>query len=84
MKLSPAQEEVLNLMANGWELGQSTTYDGRSWLQQGGVGKGGKSKTISANTIHALFKRKLIHSKKYRFPHRTYTLTELGRDTVKK
>lgn len=45
-KLTTAQQEAFNLMLAGWELGVNKSFGGRCWLQNGGVGKGGESKTI--------------------------------------
>lgn len=79
MKLSPAQLEVLRLMADGWELGSSVSSQRSStWLQKGGCGRGGESQTVSANTIAALWNRDLIEFGERSFPTQTYKLTALG------
>lgn len=82
MKLTSKQQEVLDMMASGWELGSSTTTDGHAWIQQGGIGKGGKSKNVHTGTVQALYDRKLI-TQKYGFPASTYTLTDLGRSMTR-
>jgi len=76
MTLSKRQREVINLMGKGWELGESMTFNGSSWIQKGGCGKGGESKTIHWNTIGALLDRELILQNTERFPLRTYKLTD--------
>ena len=81
MKLSNTQKNVLSRMANGWELGSSMTATGRSWLQLGGIGKGGATETISNATVVALQQRRLIDGA-YSFPTRKYELTELGRQQI--
>lgn len=53
-KLTPTQQEVMDLINQGWELGSSSGIDGGCWIQKGGLGKGGKSKPVSSSTVHTL------------------------------
>ena len=77
-RLSPAQEYVLHMMRNGWELGTSTVPDGGgARIQQGGLGRGGKTETVSAATVNALCCAGLIR-RHYGFPAARYTLCEKG------
>lgn len=75
MKLTKTQQGVIYLMQSGWELGTSIAGggSGRSWLQKGGVGKGGESRTISSATVHALDRKGLIKSE-YSFPTKKWRL----------
>lgn len=55
--------EVIALIKDGeWELGygDGSRGDGRFWVQQGGLCKGGKTKTVRTGTVRALEKRKLV------------------------
>jgi hypothetical protein len=79
VKLTKAQQEVIDLMRQGWELGVSTTADGRWWLQKGGLGRGGETNNVNANTAHALLRAGLIRSAGYSFPTQHYLLTDKGR-----
>lgn len=73
-KLSGAQQEVIDLMRSGWELGVSTSFDGRCWLQKGGCGRGGESKSVNARTVSALREAGLIESAGRSFPTEKYRL----------
>ena len=73
-KLSQRQQEVLDLMNAGWELGLDIAFHGQPWLQKGGLGRGGDSKRISHATLFALHKRGLIKIAKREFPLETYRL----------
>ena len=53
-KLTKPQEEVLNLLKEGWEIGGGNF--GGGWM----LSKAGEYKHINTNTIDALVKRKLI------------------------
>lgn len=77
MKLSKAQIEVLTLMNDDWTLCASGGFNARAWLQKGGCGCGGPTKTISVATKQALFDRELI-DRKYAFPTTTYYLSQKG------
>lgn len=61
MKLSKAQQRVVDLMKEGWEL----AYDNRGfyahcWLQKGGTGKGGPTEKVNFNTLYALKNRGIV------------------------
>ncbi len=73
MKLSKTQQEVIDLMKSGWELGQSMAIHSRTWLQKNGLGRGGETKNVSGATVHALYRKGLIDSKD-NFPTRKYYL----------
>jgi len=70
MKLSPEQENVLLLMRQGWELGQSI---GGCWMQKGKLGHGGSSRKVSYATVRALAKQGLI-TKQWGFPASQWVL----------
>jgi hypothetical protein len=78
MKLSERMKEVLILMRDNWELGRSLTMSGRSWLQKNGLGRGGSTKDVRADTFYALYKRGLIQSVKRAFPMERWALTPKG------
>jgi len=67
-------------MAKDWELGATGGINPSFWLQKGGIGKSGESKTISSTTFFALLGRKLIEVSSTKFPFTYYRLTELGED----
>lgn len=75
-KLSKTQQEVVELMRSGWELGQGMNLYGRTWLQKGGCGRGGDTKNISSATLFALRKANAIKVKKREWSLETYELTE--------
>ena len=60
MKLSKAQQEILDLINSGWELGRYGGIEPRYAIQKGGLGYGGEAKTVNSKTIWALLKHKLI------------------------
>ena len=74
MKLSKKQQEVIDLMNNGWELGQTTGYSSRTWLQKGGIGRGGEAKTISSSTLLALHKKRVIKLRLEHYPFKYWEL----------
>lgn len=78
MKLTKAQERVVSRMKDGWELGWSSTMEGRVWLQKGGVGRGGESEKVSTATAHALLKAGVIVCDKRGFPTSKYRLSTSG------
>lgn len=54
-KPSKLQQEVIDLLKNGWSLAQSSKFiTGSCWMQEGRMGHGGKSKKISATTVRSL------------------------------
>jgi hypothetical protein len=74
-KPSKTQEIVLAKMAEGWQLGRTvSSWDGRAWLQKGGIGKGGASMPVQLRTVKALENSGLIVSDTYRYPTQTYLL----------
>ncbi len=77
--LSKNQQEVLDFMKKGWELGSSMGFDSRCWLQKDGCGRGGLSKDVNGNTFYALYQRNLIEIKTSKFPLITYKLVEVPR-----
>ena len=74
VKLSKTQAEVVELMRQGWELGESSGFDYHVWLQKGGIGKGGEVKKVSSSTVHALWKKKVIVVAKRDYPNSIYKL----------
>lgn len=74
MKLSKTQQDVVDLMKNGWELGSTMTFEGGCWLQENGCGRGGNTERVSNSTVHALLNKGIICEKKAKFPLRTYKL----------
>lgn len=71
-KLSKAQQAVLDLMNDGWELGWGLDFHGRCWIQKGGVGFGGESKDISSATAYALRRDGHIVCVENKFPAARY------------
>ena len=80
MKLPEKQMEVLSLMNQGWELGQS--FDGRAWLQRDGLGRGGDTKDVHGNTFSSLYNKELVKIEKQGFPTSRYTLTNLAKQIL--
>jgi len=60
MKISPKQRELLMLIGDGWEIGISTGFKPRAWIQKGGLGRGGEAKDVHFNTFHSLRVKGLI------------------------
>ena len=77
MKVNAKQQDVLDKMANGWQLGYPTGVYSPGWydLQKGGQGRGGETMRIHGNTITALEKRGLI-KQIYGFPTSKYILVK--------
>ena len=80
MKLSKTQQEVINKMKDGWELGRTTMglYSPRCWLQKGGLGKGGPTIDVSWATVKALHFHHQLISQIEDFPTIRYKLTQKG------
>jgi hypothetical protein len=81
-KLSANMKDVIELIRKGWELGMSRRYLRTShpyYLQKGGVGKGGQTKTIHSRTVHGLLDRRLVVHKETDLCWLKYELTDLGR-----
>ena len=76
-KLTKAQQDVIDKMKNGWELGRNTSFFSASpcWIQEGGIGYGGKSQNVSLSTFMVLWNMELIESNSSSFPTETYHLT---------
>ena len=74
--LSKAQQEVVDLLTDGWDLGVSMSMDGLCWLQRGGIGRGGASKTVSKATVSALCRKGVIRQVSRKFPTARYGLSE--------
>ena len=66
-----------------WALGLTLTLTGHYWLQQGGLGHGGTTKTVHANTAHALHTKGVIQSVRRVFPVEEFQLTEAWRKPQK-
>ena len=78
LKLSKTQQEIVQLMKNGWELGIHHAYFSDSWIQKDGLGKGGESKNVSITTIWALEKKGVIERKEKEGFLSTFRLTKEG------
>ncbi len=76
MKLSLRQQEVIDLMKTGWQLGINYGFNTHTWIQKDGCGKGGDAKNVHGSTVFALENRKLIVIDTEKFPLRTYKLAE--------
>jgi hypothetical protein len=50
-------DEVLTLLNEGWELGCSV---GRTWMQKGGLCRGGESRNVHGTTVNSMIKKRLI------------------------
>ena len=80
-KLSPAQQRVLDLMAEGWELGLSHGPYPRTWLQKGGVGRGGLTEGVGSSTYIALYTKGLIRTGERTYPTQKYELVKCPDET---
>ena len=79
------QQEILQLMLDGWELGQSLNLHSSFWLQKGGLGKGGEAKhNISPDVCFTLYKKGYIRTKYRKFPREAFELTELGKHELRR
>jgi hypothetical protein len=81
-KLSLIQLSVLIHLNTGWELGHNRGYGSRAWIQKGGVGKGGKSKTISQATFTVLLQMKAIEMWDGGYPTDKYCISESGKELL--
>lgn len=79
MKISKAQQRVVTLMEEGWELGWSSSIGGRIWLQKNGVGRGGETERVLPATAMALIKAGIIVCDKPSFPTSKYRLTNTSK-----
>ncbi len=73
-KLTPDQQEVMDLIEQGWELGKDTTINGRCWIQKGGLDKGGESKNVNFSTLRTLEYLGYIERGESHFPTSHYRL----------
>ena len=60
MKLTKTQQNVLDKMRDGWELGCSHSFGMHCWLQKGALGEGGESEDVRYSTLSVLFDKGLI------------------------
>ena len=81
--LTTAQQHVVDRMRVGWSLGLTMTLTGGYWLQQGGLGRGGATESVHANTAHALRTKGVIQSVRRVFPVEEFQLTEAWRKPQK-
>lgn len=59
-RLTNTQREVLRLMADGWELCHSGGISPTISIQEGGAGKGGRSRSVRSDTWGGLLGRGLL------------------------
>jgi hypothetical protein len=83
MKFSYTEKKVIQLLQTGkWELAISFAFKGGAYVQEGGIGRGGKIKTIFVKTIESLLKKGLIErnnkSQNNNFHTTCFKLTEKG------
>lgn len=76
-KLSKVQQEVIELMKAGWELGVSSGAVPRAWLQKNGVGRGGETKKLAISTYHKLRDLGYFIMVHDGFPVKKYRLKEI-------
>lgn len=85
VELTKKQAEVISLMRQGWGLAYRNgmvrpSYPRKSiWIQEGGIGKGGKVIKIKDVTLMELAQKKLIERTDVKFSDTNYQLTELGK-----
>ena len=80
--LTPAQQRIVERLRTGWVLGLEMALAGGYWLQQGGLGRGGATESVHANTAHALYKRGVIQSIRRAFPVEEFQLTAAWRESA--
>ena len=68
------KSESIYLRLEGGELGKSMDFEGRAWLQKDGLGKGGATREVRANTFAALYRAGLIELQSNQFPTAIYCL----------
>ena len=73
-KLSKRQQEVVDLMREGWALCLLSAMTNSAWLQKNGCGKDGEAKRLNLNTFYALLDKGLIKIKHDGYPTRCYQL----------
>lgn len=74
MKITATQQEILDLMKNGWELSQNTDINGCWQIQKGGSGRGGEVRVLNSRTAFTLLDKGFIKMKSDGFPIRKYCL----------
>lgn len=85
MKLTKKQKEIISLMREGWELGfrrgmvRPSYPSRRYWIQQGGIGSGGKSIRLKEKTVDAIAQKGLIKITTENYGSIKYGLTELSK-----
>jgi len=72
-KLTKVQQDVLDKMNDGWELG--CYINSGCNLQKGGLGRGGQTQRVSHATVTSLYQKHLIRQI-YGFPAVHYVLIE--------
>jgi hypothetical protein len=84
VKLTKAQYRILNLMYSGWELGLNNDYQGKCWIQKGGLGRGGESEhNIYYGIIDKLEKLGFIERLDHSFSTTHCKITQKGIDYLK-
>jgi hypothetical protein len=73
-KLTPAQQEVVNLMAAGWALHHNESSWGGRFPERAWISKGDKDKRLKSNTPQLLLAKGAIEVTRGKF-----ALTELGK-----
>ena len=71
-KLTPAQQRVIDLMRDGWEL-TSFTHAGIPWLKRG-AGPRSEYQKVHSGTFYSLRHRGLIYRTASEFPIDHYAL----------
>lgn len=80
-ELSEAGREVLEKLADGWQIGRSSR--GRTWMQRHGVGNGGDSQNIHGNVFAALMAREFIKHTGGTWPNYKFDITPAGREAIR-
>ena len=57
IKLMKAHWRVVHLLKKGWHLGKSNNY---YWLQEDGLGNGGRTEEVNIKTFNFLYDEQLI------------------------
>ncbi len=73
-KLTAKQQEVVDLIKDGWELGSYVGPGGHSVLQKPGIGKGGEVKSVLTTTVSKLLYLGVIERAEYKWPCQHYAL----------
>ena len=63
MKLSKAQQHIIDKMNEGYELCMSHSFGVSCWLQRGELWNGGESENASQSSVTVLFDKGLIEQK---------------------